>query len=138
MGTKALARYVFLPLLAAAILLTAGSVLSKEQKVDTPVQPVDERVPCPKPFHMTINASSPNVVNSDFTPAQLANHQGALNYTGIDKYYLYTFQKDLGKCCQITKAILTVKMKANKGGKDPKSSDAGNDAIGVMQGGSAV
>jgi len=95
--------------------------------------------PCPAPFNITLDASAPNVEKTDFTAAQLANYQDKLNYGQTDKWYLHTFiWKAPSKCCQVTKAILTVKMKANSGGQSVSSADAGNDSISVVKLGTAV
>jgi len=68
----------------------------------------------------------------------LANSVG-LNYSGPDKSFGYTFQwKPAHRCCQITKAVLTVNLQANQGGSSTNSSDAGNDNIYVMRQGSTV
>ena len=42
------------------------------------------------------------------------------------------------RCCQITKAILTVNMKSNQRGQSKTSSDAGNDQIAIMSNGNPV
>lgn len=50
-----------------------------------------EKIPCPAPFSITLDAKIPNVVSSDFSPAHLANHQEALGYSGTNKMYVHTF-----------------------------------------------
>ncbi len=90
-------------------------------------------VPCPAPFNTTLDAATPQVVNSDFNAAQLANYQGALNYTGNNKAYAHTFiWKPNTCCCVITSATLTVKLKALEGGVSTTSSDCGNDLISIV------
>ncbi|HEX9941917.1 MAG TPA: hypothetical protein VGG03_07875 [Thermoanaerobaculia bacterium] len=134
--------FVFTPLLAAAILLTAGSVLAQEQAREIattePAAIALPAQPCPAPINMTLTATTPNVFNGDFAAAQLANQVG-LNYSGSDKHFLHTFQwRPQHRCCQITKAVLTVRMKANQGGQSASSADAGNDGIAVIHLGAVV
>lgn len=106
---------------------------------EEPTQVQAAKMPCPAPFNVTIDAVTPFVNTSDFSPGHLANYQTALGYTGINKGYLHTFAwKPQSKCCQVTKAVLTVKLKANKGGKSATSSDAGNDTISVVHAGTGV
>ena len=98
-----------------------------------------EKIPCPAPFSITLDAKIPNVVSTDFSPAHLTNHQEALGYTGTNKIYLHTFVwKPNSKCCQVTKAVLTVKLKANQKGTSATSPDAGNDTISVIHAGAGV
>ena len=108
-----------------------GSALAGEGEI-RPIK-TDWPIPCPKEINLTLNANTPNVVNADFTPAQLSNYQGQLNYPGNDKYYLHTFQwKNPAECCQCSSAVLTVNMQSNSAGQSPNSPDAGNDTIYVM------
>src|SRR6266403_2050464 len=88
---------------------------------------------CPRPISLTLTATTPNVVNSDFSAAQLGAPRAWLNDPAINKNFLYTFQyaKD-ERCCEVTSAVLTVRMKANQGGQSKASADAGNDAISIM------
>ncbi|HEX8492545.1 MAG TPA: hypothetical protein VF658_06860 [Pyrinomonadaceae bacterium] len=56
-----------------------------------------------------------------------------------NRKFLHTFQwKRPGRCCEITRAVLTVKMKSNQVGHKPPTSDAGNDGIVILHMGSVV
>ena len=132
------ARYLYPLLLAPAILFNAGFVLSQEQgravvPVEAPAAAIGRLQLCPAPISLTLTAATPNVVKGDFTAAQLSNYQTSLNYSGTDKQYLHTFEwKRQHRCCQITKAVLTVRVKALLNGQSNSSSDAGNDGIALM------
>jgi hypothetical protein len=94
--------------------------------------------PCPAPFSITLDANIPFVENSDFNAVHLANYQTALGFTGKDKGYLHTFiWKPQAKCCQVTKAVLTVKLKANQSGT-ANGANAGNDTISIIHAGASV
>lgn len=89
----------------------------------------DPKGGCPYPIGETINVGPPN--QSDFKAESLAAQVG-LNNAVPNKQFLGTFQwKPKSKCCEITRAVLTVKMKANSGGQSATTADAGNDTIGV-------
>lgn len=145
MKMKTLARNVFPALLGATVLLTAASVLAQVPTVPQgPFEPrprggetLGSTVPaCPRPITLTLNATPPNVFTGDFGAVALAAPRAGLNDAVANKFFLYTFQwKSEGKCCQITSAVLTVKMKANILGTapPPTSSDAFNDTIAVVQ-----
>ncbi len=131
--------------LAYSLLLftfTLSCALAKAQ--DRKALPLSEgqlvaKAACPRPISLTLTATTPNVVNSDFSAAQLGAPRAWLNDPAINKNFLYTFQyaKD-ERCCEVTSAILTVRMKANQGGQSKTSSDAGNDGISIMYNGSVV
>lgn len=93
---------------------------------------------CPNPIsNVTINVGTPN--QTDFSAVQWGASRAGLNDSGRDKHFLGTFPwRPPSKCCQITRATLTVTMKANSAGSSATSSDAGNDAIHVMNAGSPV
>jgi len=139
-----LARYLCTPLLAPAILFNAGSILAQEQgravvPIAAPADPIGHLQLCPAPINLTLTAATPNVFKGDFTAAQLGNYQASLNYSGTDKQYLHTFEwKRRHRCCQITKAVLTVRVKALLSGQSNSSSDAGNDGITLMHLGASV
>lgn len=136
MKIKKLAQYIFAPLLAATILLSADSVLAQVAPQEPitltngPVRPS----PCPVPVNRTLIATSPlNVFSGDFSTGQ-NNHptQAGLNDSGTNKMFRYTLQwRSENRCCQITKAVLTVRMRANQSGS-PGGADASNDGITVM------
>lgn len=140
MRNKTFVRNVFAPLLAAAILLTAGPILAQvqERTVSTDAEAIVPRpVACPAPFSVTLNANTPYVLPSDVPSG--ANYQTSLNYTGADKSYFHTFVwKHERRCCQVTSAVLTVHMKANQPGQSNTSSDAGNDNITLWHAGQVV
>lgn len=94
---------------------------------------------CPRPVAVTLKASPGNVVNSDFAPTYLAMPRAPLGGTQPNQGFLQSFQwaRD-GRCCEITKAVLTVEMRAIQSGQSKESSDAGNDHIHLMHGGSVV
>lgn len=139
---KILAQYVFPTLFAATILLTPRSMLAQELGPPSGVPPPQVGLPvqntCPRPITLTLKATPPNVFTGDFTPAQLSAPRVGLNDPVISRHFLYTFQwKSEHKCCQITRAVLTVKMKANSEGT-PGGSNASNDAINLMNNGQAI
>lgn len=132
-------RYLTYLLLVASLTLSAASASPQERRA----QPNDEhsiiQSPCPRPIALTLTAATPNVFNSDFTPAQLAAPRAWLNDPAINKHFLYTFQLPLeGRCCEIRQAVLTVKMRSNSTGMLQTSSDAGNDGINIMHNGSSA
>jgi hypothetical protein len=124
--------------LIAASLLGAGPVRAEKRaftavEAGAPAAEINPRAgSCPSPINLALNASSPSVFNADFLPGQLTTSQTALNFTGVDRHYVHTFQwKQEHCCCQITDAVLTVQLKANQGGS-VSGSDAGNDDITLM------
>jgi hypothetical protein len=140
MQRHTLVRYFAASLLFACFLLAATSARSQERKI----QPGNEaqliaKSPCPRPIALTLSATTPNVVNADFNATQLGMPRAWLNDPGINKGFLYTFQPIRDeKCCEITSAILTVKLRANQAGQAQTGSDAGNDGIAIMFLGSSV
>jgi hypothetical protein len=120
-------------LVAVSFGVPALSVKSQERKaigLDVPVVPA---AACPRALAVTLTAQNPpNVYSGDFSPAQLANQVG-LNYTSINKIFLHTFQWRRDQtCCQVTKAVLTVRMRSNSPCTSANSPDAGNDGINIM------
>lgn len=100
-------------------------------------------VPCPNPQHIVLTAGAANVLNNifpgDFSAAALAAPRVGLGDAHCDKFFLCTFKLDLpSKCCQITRAVLTVKMKANQPGSSVNDHSAGNDTIGIYRNGAGV
>lgn len=141
MRNQTVVRNVFALLLAAAMLLGAAPLLAQAQEraVATEAQAIVLPGPstCPAPFSVTLNANTPNVLVSDVPRG--ANYQTSLNYTQPDKGYVHTFVwKHEQRCCQVTGAVLTVKMKALQPGQSNSSSDAGNDNIAIVHGGQVV
>jgi hypothetical protein len=139
MKNQTVVRNVFALALVTASLLTAGPVLAQPQARTVATDAVALPLPatCPAPFNVTLNANAPYVLPSDVPRG--VNYQTSLNYTEADKAYLHTFVwKHEQRCCQITGAVLTVKMKALQPGQSNTSSDAGNDNISIVHGGQIV
>ncbi len=138
MNMETLFRRIVLPCLAATILCAANPLLAQ---ADSPAPTERLAIPgnsCPAPLDMTLHAGSPNVFAGDFTSGMLANSVG-LNNSAPDKHFVYTFQwKPPHRCCQMTRAVLTINMQANQGGTSTNSSDAGNDNISIVHLGATV
>ena len=142
MHSETLKRFLAYSLLLAVLALPAASVKPQQRqgppKDELPIVKGD----CPKPItNLTLTATSPtSFVAADFNAGQLAGPQmTTLGDKSNDKHFLYTFQwKREERCCQITKAILTVKMKSNQSGQSKNSPDAGNDQIAIMSNGNLV
>lgn len=138
MQSKTQKRYLAYLLLLAVFALSAASASSQERKALPNTEGPISNTACPKTIALTLTANPPNVVPGDFSPAQLAAQVG-FNYTGPDKHVLYTFAwKTEYRCCQITRAVLTVKGKSNQGGQSYTSPNAGNDSIAIMHSGVSV
>jgi hypothetical protein len=143
MHSKTLKRYLAYSLLVASFGLPAASAKQQERQ-ERKAQPNFElpivKGECPRPITLTLTAKNPtSFVTADFSPVQsAAPHMTGLGDTSINKNFLYTFQwKRDQRCCQITRAILTVNMKSNQSGKSG-SSDASNDGIAIMHYGNVV
>ncbi len=140
MQRTTLKRYLAYSLLLASFILSASVAQSQDRRA-LPLNDAQiiTKGTCPQPVALTLTASTPNVVNADFSAGQLGAPRAWLNDPAINKSFLYTFRwtKD-EKCCEITSAVLTVRMKANQSGASKTSSDAGNDGIAIMYLGSAV
>jgi len=145
MQSQILKRSLAYALLLASLALWPASSPSQQRKA-APVNQELAVVPqagCPKPISLTLTAKPPSFFSGDFSQgpnSQLsAPHMTALGQQTADMNFLYTFQwtKDQ-KCCQITRAVLTVKMKSIQGGQTTKSSDAGNDGIAIMYQGNVL
>lgn len=111
-----------------------------EQERRTPVEiAAPARGGCPRAVNLTLAATAPNVVNSDFPAVNITGPRAFLNGTQPNQIFLHTFQwaRD-GRCCEVTNAVLTVELKALQDGTTKDSADAGNDRIGLMHAGSAV
>lgn len=128
-------RYIFSTALIATFLLGSVFAIPQDRKIQIENEvALPVKGGCPKPIALTLTATTPNVYNADFTPGMLALPRAFLNDPAPNKAFLYTFQwKSEQRCCEITSAILTVKMKANQAGtKD--GSNAGNDGIAIVHG----
>lgn len=133
-------RYLAYSLLLGTFILPGALANAQDRQALTVSegQPVTKAA-CPRPISLTLTATTPNVVNSDFSALQLGAPRAWLNDPAINKNFLYTFQfaRD-ERCCEVTSAVLTVRMKANQGGQSKTSADAGNDGISIMYNGSVV
>lgn len=139
MKSLTLRQYFTASMLVATSILSSALVSAQRKPVPTNNEELPINIACPRPVVVTLNATTPNVVNSDFSALQLSAPRAWLNDPAINKNFLYTFQwKREERCCEITKAILTVRMKANQSGQSKTSADAGNDGISVMYLGSTV
>lgn len=124
-----------LALSASLIALGVSTVFAQDMGRPMPMEGTMERptgrpIPCPSPVSLTLNVGAPN--QADFSAASWALRVG-LNYTGINKHFLGTFTwQPKSKCCELSSAILTVKMQANSGGASATASDSGNDGLGVV------
>lgn len=138
MQSKTQKRYLAYLLLLAVFALTAASASSQERKALPNNEGPITNAACPKTIALTLTANPANVVPGDFSPAQLAAQVG-FNYPGPNKHVLGIFAwKTEYRCCQITRAVLTVKVKAIQGGQNSTSPDAGNDGIAIMYQGLSV
>jgi hypothetical protein len=143
MLSQTLKRYLVYPLLVASFALTAASPRSQDRRA----LPIANELPvaqgsCPKPINVTLTASPPSLFAGDFTQGpnsqMSAPHMTALGQLTADRNFLYTFQWTRDeRCCQITRAVLTVKMKAILPGTKA-GSNADNDGIVIMSQGSVL
>ena len=142
MQSHTLKRYLTFLLVAISFMLSGASANTQERKA----LPANEELPiirgdCPRPIALTLAAANPTTFAAgDFTSAQLASpHMSGLGDPSINKNFLYTFQWNRDeRCCQITKAELTLRIKANSTGGSSSSPDSGNDGIAIMHSGIAV
>ena len=134
MQRQTLKQFLAYSLLVATFALSTVSARPQEPKAlpnyGLPIVKGD----CPNPIALTLTAKNPTSFDpADFSPGQLAApHMAGLGDTSNDKHFSYTFQwKRDERCCQITRAILTIKMKSNQAGR-LGGSDASNDGIAIM------
>lgn len=126
MRTERLKTYLAYTLLIASFMVLASSAKAQERRV-SPVEEVElpnVKSPCPKPFPLTLTATTANVVSADFLPGFLNPPPPVVgfNIPVSDRKFLHTFQwRRPGRCCEITRAVLTVKMKSNLGGNRRKA-----------------
>lgn len=107
------------------------------KKTIIPTEPIKKpRLRCPDPSVVIINSSTPYFDPSEFSNAQKLNAIDAFNSTNINKKFLHTIRwEPKRKCCQVLKARIIVKMRANSNGYSINSSDAGNDNIALVKNG---
>jgi hypothetical protein len=134
MRRQTITRHTALALLLVASFALPAVLAQTQERRPAPQEVPIEKGECPGPINnLTLTATTPNVFNADFPLALFNGQQFAwLNHPGINKPFLYTFElKRAERCCQISKALLIVKMKANQAGT-PGGADAGNDGIAIM------
>jgi hypothetical protein len=133
MRRQTLSRCLALSLLAAFLTPPATPAQTQERKA-APPEAHDVKGGCPSPVvNLTIAAgTTPNVYKPDF-PQVLFNGQTAgLNDLIANRPFLHTFEwKKDDRCCRITQARLTVKMKSNDHGT-PGGPNAANDGIYIV------
>jgi hypothetical protein len=141
MRNQTVASKIFAPLLAAVILLTAGSVFAQEKKRTVGgggIPDIVRPATCPATSSVTLDATTGYVLTSDI--GSIHNYTTQLNWglhlnhpTG-DKGYLHTFVWKHGhRCCQVVSGVMKVQMTALQAGTNPTSSqDAGNDNISII------
>lgn len=140
MQRRTLKRFLAYSLLVASLALAAASAKPQERQA----QPLNGAVPivkgeCPRPIALTLTAGTPYVDKADFTPDQLKGNIAGLGNLVSNKSFLHTFQwKQDERCCEITRAVLTVKMKSNQPGYSLSDNQAGNDGIAIMHAQAAV
>jgi hypothetical protein len=124
--------------LISAMSLSSGSAFAQ---AEFPIGAPDRiGLPCPHPATMKINATpTPSVSKQDF-PTALPAAQGVsiLGRGGMDQTFRYTFNWKISEklCCEITRAVLTVRVRWN--GSAGPGSNAGNDTISIINNGSSV
>lgn len=133
MQSQTLKRFITYSLLVASFALSAASARSQELKAlanyGLPIVKGD----CPNPIALTLTAKNPTSFDPADFPAGGAPHMSGLGDPSHDKNFWYTFQwKRAERCCQITRAMLTVVLKANLPGQSKTSPDAGNDTIAIV------
>lgn len=97
--------------------------------------------PCPAPLNLTLTAPSmPYFFPADFSTlsSNTIAQRAGLNDHSHNKNFLCTFRWDKKQCCQVTKAVLTVKMWSNQNGTSHTTPDAGNDRIGLYYNGAGI
>lgn len=143
MQRQTLRRYLAYSLLVASLMLAAVPARMQERQEgkvpgDVVAIPIGQ-TSCPKPVAVTLTATTPYADSTDFTPGQFAAPRAWLNDPASNKSFLYTFRWTQDqRCCEITRAVLTVRMKSNQGGMSKTSPDAGNDGIAIMHTGNVV
>lgn len=118
-------------------ILIAGSVMAQERPRPAPRPVRGPEMACPNPTYETLTASGSSLVNADFPAIALANMQ-PVGGTAANRWTGYTFQWRPPACCAITRAILTVRLRAITGGTSNTSSDAGNDTLGLVSAGASL
>lgn len=133
-------RYVLGAALAATFLLGPAFAIAQERRIQGGAElAIPVKAACPRAFTTTLNATTPYVFAGDFTPAMLAAPRSFLNDPSPNKSFLYTFRwASDQRCCEITSAVLTVRVKALQAAQTISDPTSGNDGIAIMHGGSSV
>lgn len=129
-------------LVLIAGIVIAGSAMAQDRPRPERPQPAPGPVQgpamaCPHPTYETLTASGSSLVNADFPAIALANMQ-PIGGTAANKWTGYTFQWRPPACCAVTRAVLTVTLRAITAGTSNTTSDAGNDTLGVVSGGATL
>lgn len=124
------------------VLVLSHSALAQEALQRRPAPDFVKPTPCPHPYSQTLTggagASTP-VLSPDFPASVHAATAGSVwNQPGVDKTFAHTFRFPATEgCCVVTKATLTVTIKAlNSGGVGGHA--ANNDAVHVYHNGAAI
>ena len=126
----------------ALVVLSAATLSAQEEQREAPVKYPPGQFPCPHPYSQTFKAPPPA------TPAPVlselpANMQSPVagsqwNQTAINKHFAHTFRfPSERQCCLISKATLSVTIKALQGGPKDSPSSA-NDMVYVFAGGTVL
>lgn len=118
-------------------ILIASSAMAQDRPMPAPDSGRGPEMACPNPTYETLTASGSSLVNADFPAIALSNMQ-PLGGTAANKWTGYTFQWRPPACCAITRAILTVRLRAVTAGTSNTSGDAGNDTLSVVSGGASL
>lgn len=130
---------------AAGLIVVGGSVLTGQARAqggEIKIAPQDRSVLCPHPGSLTLQATAaPSVNDADFPPLGPTQKPAVLNLRGdpqVNHTFRYTFNWNAPAhlCCEITKAVLTVKLRWNGGEHHLRT--AANDKISIMDGGKPV
>lgn len=124
-------------LILIAGVVIAGSAMAQERPQPAPGTTRGPEMACPHPTYETLTASSSSLVNADFPAIALGNMQ-PIGGTAANKWTGYTFQWRPPACCAVTRAVLTVRLRAITAGTSNTTGDAGNDTIAVVSGGASL
>lgn len=142
MKIKTFARRVLSPLLAAAILLAAGSVFAQVVTAGDG-RGTDQSKSCssfPPSQIYTISQGPASPDSSQFRPDMNALIAGGstFGHTQVNKSFGHTFKfRPLSECCVYTSGTLTVNIKALNSGA-PGTSTAANDTVSHVGAGGAT
>ncbi|MCS6995870.1 MAG: hypothetical protein NZ533_02760 [Casimicrobiaceae bacterium] len=103
-------------------------------------------VPCPDPVALNLVGAAPSNTSpfaADFPPQPAAQWiEPKFGGNTADRHVRHSFQFQqfcaAQKCCQVTRGVLRVRVKALQGGSSNQSPDAGNDSISIWKNGTVV